>query len=73
MKKRSSLNTRICEFFPPLISRMTTPVQRPCDGKTDIIQFIMHQQKQQNIDKYKKRTDDDKGSYGLIHPSIFLE
>jgi hypothetical protein len=30
MKKRSSLNTRMCEFFPPLTSRITPPVISPC-------------------------------------------
>lgn len=29
MKKRSSLNTRILELLPPLISKITIPVHEP--------------------------------------------
>lgn len=30
MKKRSSLKTRMCELFPLVVSRITTPVHSPC-------------------------------------------
>lgn len=30
IKNRSSLKTNRCELLPPLISKITTPVQRPC-------------------------------------------
>lgn len=33
MKKRSSLNTKRCELFPPLIRRITTPVHTPYQKK----------------------------------------
>lgn len=31
IKKRSSLKTNRCEFFPLLINKMTTPVPSPCN------------------------------------------
>lgn len=31
IKKRSSLKTKRCEFFPLLINNMTTPVPSPCN------------------------------------------
>jgi hypothetical protein len=40
MKKRSSLKTRMCELFPLVVSRITTPVHNPCHNhkiKTGII------------------------------------
>jgi hypothetical protein len=33
IKKRSSLNTKRCELFPPLIRRITIPVHTPCQKK----------------------------------------
>lgn len=34
MKKRSSLKTKRCELFPPLNSKITTPVHTPCNQPT---------------------------------------
>jgi hypothetical protein len=31
IKKRSSLNTKTCELFPLVVSRITIPQQRPCN------------------------------------------
>jgi len=31
IKKRSSLKTKTCELFPLVFSRITIPVQRPCN------------------------------------------
>jgi len=33
MKKRSSLKTRMCELFPLVVSRITTPVHSPCHSQ----------------------------------------
>lgn len=34
MKKRSSLKTSMCELFPLVVSRITTPVHSPCHSST---------------------------------------
>jgi len=34
IKKRSSLKTKRCELFPPLNSKITTPVHTPCNQPT---------------------------------------
>jgi hypothetical protein len=31
IKKNSSLNTKTCELFPLVVSRITIPQQRPCN------------------------------------------
>lgn len=71
MKKRSSLNTKIRELFPPVISNIATPVHNPCpappnhfQGGTELQKrkkkiFAMHQydhiNTQRSINKKEKR------------------
>jgi len=83
MKKKSSLKTRMCELFPLVVSRMTTPVHSPCrrqaqQAKADIIMSIVGIRRGRETAgaaaaSMSMRAYDDERGDGLVDPAVLLQ